>query len=329
MAEVFDIFNPQISKVISGLGGKIITIYGISGTGKTYQCSRMSKPLFLCFEEGLNAIGGKKVLPVHTWADFIKYNNQLTGKSTVEKAREMYDTIICDSIDAMENICLEYICGQNGVRTIGDIPHGAGYKLYETTFWKEVNKITKAGYTIVFIGHPQQDINGFISIKGDQKRTVDPIIARSDITAYLQNNGVGEDGKPLHSSAWLCQTADFFARSRFTEIIPYIEDFTAENLEKAIIEAIEKEGQISGKENIMGFDEYAAMTKVEKKTFDQLMEELNEVGMKIAQANKMEDLTYIVESHLGAGGKVSELKRGSEATMEVILMELQELAATL
>ena len=29
----FDIFNPQETKVIKGLGGKIITIYGISGTG--------------------------------------------------------------------------------------------------------------------------------------------------------------------------------------------------------------------------------------------------------------------------------------------------------
>lgn len=328
MATTFDVFNPQVSKVIRGLGGKVITIYGKEGTGKSYQCSKMSKPLFICFEEGMGAIGGIQKLPVETWADFIKYNKQLTSKTTVDKARTLYDTVILDSIDAMENICLEYVCLQAGVRALGDIPHGAGYKIYETTFWKEINKITKAGYTLVFIGHPVTNSEGFTTIKGDQKRTVEPITSRSDVVAYLCPNGVDDSGKPLHSSAWLCQTQEAFARSRFTEIIPYIDDYTAGNLEAAIIQAIEREEKLNGSENMASFEEYAAETETTKESYNDLMNELRSIGNLFVESDKMDDLTYIVEQHLGKGEKATALKKGQEAIIEAILMDLKEFAET-
>lgn len=245
----FDIFNPQETKVIKGLGGKIITIYGISGTGKTKQCSKLSKPLFLNFETGTNAIGGLRMLTIEKWSDFIKYNNQLTGKNTIEKAREMYDTVVLDSIDAMENLAVDFVCKREGVTSIGEIPHGKGYKLYENVFWNEINRLCLAGYCCVFIGHPKTDMSGFITIKGDQTRTVEPITSRSDIVAYLQPMGVDENGKPVHSMAWFTQTDQFFARSRFEQIAPYIEEFTAENFNKAIIDAIETEEALVGSEN--------------------------------------------------------------------------------
>ena len=326
MAE-FDVFSPQISKVIKGLSGKIVTIYGSEGTGKSKQCAKMSKPLFLCFEEGLGAVGATKKLPIENWSDFIRYNKQLCDKKTVDQARELYDTIVLDSIDAMENICTEYVCLQNGVRAIGDIPHGAGYKIYENTFWKEINKITKAGYTCVFIGHPVAtgtDEDRFITIKGDLKRTVQPITSRSDVVAYLQPQGIDDKGKPIHSSAWLVQTNDFFARSRFEEIVPYLEEFTAENLEKAIIQAIEKEEKTIGKDNMTTFEENKKVNNVVHKTYDELMDEMQMLGEKIAEAGKMDDLTYIVEQHLGVGKRASDLRKGQEPVIEAIIMDLEE-----
>lgn len=325
-SNTFDVFNPQISKVIRGLGSKIVTIYGSEGTGKSKQCAKMSKPLFLCFEEGLGAISTTK-LPVETWADFIRYNKQLCDKKTVDQARELYDTIILDSIDAMEQLCTDYVCLQNGVRAIGDIPHGAGYKIYENTFWKEINKITKAGYCCIFIGHPTvtgSDDNKFITIKGDFKRTVQPITSRSDVVAYLQPQGVDDNGKPIHSSAWLVQTDEFFARSRFEEIVPYLDEFTAENLEKAIVDAIEKEEAVIGKENMTTFEENKRATAVQHKDYDELMEEMQELGQKIAEAGKMDDLTYIIEQHLGTGKRAADLRKGQEPVIEAIIMDLAD-----
>ena len=323
----FDIFNPQETKVIKGLGGKIITIYGISGTGKTKQCSKLSKPLFLNFETGTNAIGGLRMLTIEKWSDFIKYNNQLTGKNTIEKAREMYDTVVLDSIDAMENLAVDFVCKREGVTSIGEIPHGKGYKLYENVFWNEINRLCLAGYCCVFIGHPKTDMSGFITIKGDQTRTVEPITSRSDIVAYLQPMGVDENGKPVHSMAWFTQTDQFFARSRFEQIAPYIEEFTAENFNKAIIDAIEAEEALVGSENTATFDEYNKANKIARKTYEELQEEMKTLGNLLAEKGYAEDRDIIISKRCGEGIKASSLKRDQTDIMEALILDFQNFLA--
>ena len=323
----FDIFNPQETKVIKGLGGKIITIYGISGTGKTKQCSKLSKPLFLNFETGTNAIGGLRMLTIEKWSDFIKYNNQLTGKNTIEKAREMYDTVVLDSIDAMENLAVDFVCKREGVTSIGEIPHGKGYKLYENVFWNEINRLCLAGYCCVFIGHPKTDMSGFITIKGDQTRTVEPITSRSDIVAYLQPMGVDENGKPVHSIAWFTQTDQFFARSRFEQIAPYIEEFTAENFNKAIIDAIETEEALVGSENTATFDEFNKANKITRKTYEELQEEMKTLGNLLAEKGYAEDRDIIISKRCGEGIKASSLKRDQTDIMEALILDFQNFLA--
>lgn len=319
----FDIFNPQETKVIKGLGGKIITIYGISGTGKTKQCSKLSKPLFLNFETGTNAIGGLKMLTIEKWSDFIKYNNQLTGKTTIEKARETYDTIVLDSIDAMENLAVDFVCKREGVTSIGEIPHGKGYKLYENVFWNEINRLCLAGYCCVFIGHPKTDMSGFTTIKGDQTRTVEPITSRSDIVAYLQPMGVDENGKPIHSMAWFAQTDQFFARSRFEQIAPYIEEFTAENFNKAIIDAIEAEENLVGEKNTATFDEYNKENKITRKTYEELQEEMKRLGNLLAEKGYVDDRDILISKRCGEGVKASSLKRDQTDIMEALILDFQ------
>ena len=323
----FDIFNPQETKVIKGLGGKIITIYGISGTGKTKQCSKLSKPLFLNFETGTNAIGGLRMLTIEKWSDFIKYNNQLTGKNTIEKAREMYDTVVLDSIDAMENLAVDFVCKREGVTSIGEIPHGKGYKLYENVFWNEINRLCLAGYCCVFIGHPKTDMSGFMTIKGDQTRTVEPITSRSDIVAYLQPMGVDENGKPVHSMAWFTQTDQFFARSRFEQIAPYIEEFTAENFNKAIIDAIETEEALVGSENTATFDEFNKANKITRKTYEELQEEMKTLGNLLAEKGYAEDRDIIISKRCGEGIKASSLKRDQTDIMEALILDFQNFLA--
>ena len=323
MANTFDIFNPQETKVIKGLKGKIITLYGISGTGKTKQCAKLSKPLFLNFETGTNALGGLKMLTIEKWSDFIKYNNQLTSPATVDKARELYDTIILDSIDAMENIAVDFVCKREGVTSIGEIPHGKGYKLYENLFWNEINKLTLAGYCCVFIGHPKTDMNGFINVKGDQTRTVEPITSRSDIVAYIQPMGVDQDGKPIHSRAWFVQTEQFFARSRFETIVPVLEEFTAENLNKAIIDAIEAEEEDVGSANTATFDEFQQVNKIQRKSYEELQQEMRDLGNLLADKGYAEDRDLIVTKRCGEGVKASSLKRDQTDIMEALILDFQ------
>lgn len=133
MAVTVDIFNPQETVVAKGLEGKSFLIYGSNSVGKTAQCVRMSKPFVIATESGLNATVGVKYIRVQSWADFKKIVKQFTSKSTVEKARQMYDTIIIDELYATALLCQDYIqtVVGGGALTLGDTIDGGKVNLYQ------------------------------------------------------------------------------------------------------------------------------------------------------------------------------------------------------
>jgi hypothetical protein len=319
---VIDIFNPQISVVAHGLEGKVITIYGSNNLGKTKQATRMKKPLYLPFEKGLNAIAGVPFVPINSWSDFKKVNKQLTKNA--DKAKEMYQTIVFDEVEAAARYCQRFICTKYGVERIAEGNRGYGlWKEYETEFWEEINKLIGAGFTVVFIAHAITDDNGKAYPKGD-KRALSPIIDNSDIVVYLKSNGVDENGKVIKSSAYLAETDQFFARSRFDYIDTYLPEFTAENLEKAIIEAIKRQEEIEGISTVT-YEEQKQKYESEKLDYDKLMNEIKEIGSKLAEQDKLEQVTEIVEKHLGVGKKVTECTKQQVEIMAVILDDLKDL----
>ncbi|MEC1404246.1 ATP-binding protein [Bacillus subtilis] len=319
-----DIFNPQVSVVAKGLEGKVITIYGSNNLGKTKQSTRMKKPLYLPFEKGLNAIAGVQFMPINSWADFKKVNKQLTKNA--EKAKEMYQTIIVDEVDAFAKYATRYVCEQYDVERIKDGNDGFGlWKEYETEVWEEINKLIGVGFTVIFIAHAAEDKKGKVYPKGD-KRVLAPVIDNSDIVLYLSSNGVDEDRKVIKSSAWLAETEEHFARSRFDYIDTYLPEFTAENLEKAIIEAVERQEQVEGIVAVT-YEEQKQNNASEELDFNSLMDQIKEIGMKLNEEGRLEEVNEITEKHLGKGVKVTECSRKQVGVMSVILDDLKDLLA--
>lgn len=316
-----DIFNPQISVIAKGLEGKRIMIYGGNNLGKTKQATRMKKPFYLPFEKGVNAIAGVPYEPINTWADFKKVNKQLTSVATLEKAKSIYNTIIFDEVEASAKYCQRYINSVYGVNRIREGNDGYGlWKEYETEYWEEINKLTGAGYTVIFIAHQTENKDGFILPKGD-KRALEPIIDNCDIVVYVKSNGVDDDGKVIKSSAYLAQTDEFFARSRFDYIDTYIKEFTAENLESAIIKAIKTQEEKEGIKAVE-FQQQKTAYESEKIDFDKLMEKIGEAGEKFIDNNKAEILVEIVEKHLGKGKKVSDCTKSQIEVVSIIYDDL-------
>ena len=317
----FDIFNPQISVVAKGLEGKRIMVYGGNNLGKTKQSTRMRKPFYLPFEKGVNAISGVPFVPINNWADFKKVNKQLTSPATVEKAKELYNTLIFDEVEASAKYCQRYINSLYGVSRLKDGNDGFGlWKEYETEYWEEINKLTGAGYTIIFIAHQTENKDGFILPKGD-KRALEPIIDNCDIVVYLESNGIDEEGKVINSSGYLAQTDRFFARSRFDYIDTKIDNFTAENLEAVIIEAIKRQEEAEGVKAVT-FQEQKTTFESKELDYDELMEKIGEAGGKLIDVNKSDLLVEIVEKHLGKGKKVSECTKMQVEVMSVIYDDL-------
>jgi hypothetical protein len=318
----FDIFNPQISVVAKGLKGKVITVYGGNNLGKTKQAARMPKPLYIPMERGLNAISGVAFMRSNSWGEFKKINKQF--KKNAEKAKEVYNTVIIDSLDAFAKYATRYVCNKYGVERLKDGNDGYGlWTEYATEVWEEVDNLLNVGLTVIFIAHAEADKSGKVFPKGD-KRTLAPIIDNSDIVVYLQSNGVDEDGNVIKSSGYLAETNDYFARSRFDYIDTHIEEYTAENLEKAIIEAIERQEATEGIETVT-YEQQKEVYDSEELDYDSIMEEISEVCEKLVEKEKVEDLLSIVEKHLGKGKKVSECTKQQVDVMSVILDDLKDL----
>lgn len=324
-----DIFNPQISKVAKGLEGKVIMVYGGNNLGKTYVASQMSKPFFILCESGLNAISGVAYNRVNNWADFKKLVRQFTSKATVEKAREMYDTIVIDEVYAASIFCQDFVIATygNGALTLGD---GTGkvnlYQAYEKEFFRVINLLLSCNYTVMFIAH-EQEKNDYISPKGD-KRCISPIIDNCDFVIYLTSNGIDENGKVIPSTAHFAQTDRYFARSRFEHCATEITPYSAENLEKVIREAVEAEEKESGIAAV-SYDEQKTMNTTVKYDYDELMKYIGDVGQKLVETGYADTVTEIVEDVLGAGKKVSQCTKKQTDAMAIILDNLREKAAEL
>ena len=326
MAVTIDIFNPQVSTIAKGLEGKTIMISGGNNVGKTYVAARLSKPYFIACESGLNAQDGVKYNRVTRWSDFRKIVKQFTDRSTVDKARALYDTIVIDEVYASSIMCQDYVMATygDGALTLsdGDGKHNL-YQLYEKEYFRMINLLLSCDYTVVFIGH-EQEKNGFVTPKGD-KRCLGPILDNCDFVVYVKANGVDEKGQLIKSSGYMVQTKEFFARSRFEHCPPVIKEFSAENLESAINEAIENEEKLNNA-TVVTYAEQKAQNTSEVEDYDEVMNEIQAIGMKFVDAGLQNILTEIVEDTLGKGGKVAACSKRQIEALIIIRDNLREKA---
>lgn len=317
-----DIFNPSLSVVAKGIEGKKILIYGSNNLGKTYQTSRLRKPYFIAFEKGLSARDGIPFASINKWSDFTKVVKQF--EKNAEKAKEFYSTIIIDGADIMARYCAKYISNAYGVNRIKDGNEGFGlWTEYETELWEQIDKLVSLDFTVVFITHEEINKEGKAFPKGD-KRLMPTIRDNSDFTVYLKSNGIDEEGEVIKSSAYLAETDEFFARSRFTYVPKYIEEFTAENLEEAIISGISHQEEVEGIKTV-AFSEQKELLEANTLDYDQLMEDIKTTGSQLVEEEKAEELQEVIEKHLGKGRKVTECKKSQVQVMSVILDDLKEL----
>lgn len=324
MAVNIDIFNPQVSVVAKGMAGKTIMVYGSNNVGKTHTAARLSKPYFIATESGLNAQAGVKYNRISRWSDFRKIVKQFTDKATVDKARALYDTIVIDEVYASSLLCQDYVMATygNGALTLadGDSKHNL-YNLYEKEYFKMINLLLSCDYTVVFIAH-EQEKNDFIMPKGD-KRCLNPIIDNCDFVVYVKSNGVDDKGNLIKSSGYFKQTDKYFARSRFEYCPNMIEEFSAENLEKAIAEAVEKEEEMNNA-TVVDYATQKEQNITIVENFEDVMTQVQKIGIALIDRGLGKVLTDIVEATLGRDGKVANCTEKQIEALIVIRDELKD-----
>lgn len=316
----------QPHKVSKDLSGYITYIYGAPKTGKTTLATQMPNALLLAFERGYNAIPGIVPQDVNTWGEMKQVYRELKKP----EVREVYKTVIIDTVDIAADLCQKYICNQLGIENMGDGGWSTNsWSKYKKEFEEVFRGLTMLGYAVVFISHEteytEKDTNGKEITKirpAVQKSALAIVENMADIYGYAKTFITDEGSKVklmLRSS-----DGRIACGCRFKYIEPVI-DFNYNSLAKALTEAIDKESQESGGKFVT--EERDTGTIAMSYDYETLMNEFKQIVGDLMEKDKDKYAPYItqaVEKYLGKGKKISETTIDQAELVYLILSEIKD-----
>lgn len=313
--------------------GYSVFFYGEAKSGKTTIATKFPNHLLLAFEKGYNAIPGAMAMPINSWSEFKKALRQLKD----EKVKAKYETVIIDTADIAYDYCEKYICANNGVDTIGDIPYGKGFKLAAKEYDEAFRSILQMNYGLVLISHATdkvfkdqngQEYNQIVPTLDNKPRNI--VSRMADIIGYSRIVDLPEGGtKPV---LFMRGTPRFVAGSRFKYTPEYI-DFNYQALVTAICEAIDKQAEEDGEQYFVDSGSNLHAETAKELNFDDLMSQFNEILQNLITNNDTEvftnywqpRITQTIEQYLGKGSKVSNCTRDQVEALDLIVSDLKEL----
>lgn len=323
MAGVIDIFNIPENVISRDLKGRFLCIYGPEKVGKSTFGAKLPRPLFCNFEVGTNYLPVKPV-NIDKWSTFKQVLRQLERP----EAHDYYDTVVIDTISEAYSACEKFICAQNAVQKIGDIPYGRGYADTKREFEDALRKITMLGFGLCCICHAEKK-----TVPGPDDTTVDKmqpamptraadVVNRMvDIIAYIDER-FDEEGNSIKNFITR-RTPYVLAGSR----LPYLDaiiPFSYEDLIAAIGRAIDEQEKRDG---------VTVVDKVEHKQnedldFETIRDEAsllwgNLVGQDPANAEK---ILKKVEMVFGRKLKLSEITEDQKEPFFLVLLDMREMA---
>jgi hypothetical protein len=131
---------------------KKVVIYGPEGIGKSTFASRFPDPVFIDTEGSTKDMDVARLPEASSWqmiTEEIEYIR--TNPNTCR-------TIVVDTIDWAERMCVEHICQKHRKNGIEDFGYGNGYVYVAEEFGRFLNKleeVVKAGVNVVLTAHSQ------------------------------------------------------------------------------------------------------------------------------------------------------------------------------
>lgn len=322
-----NLLSLEPTKVSRDLSGYVTYVFGAPKSGKTTLATQIKGALLLAFEVGYNALGGIYAQDIMSWSDVRAVVRELKKP----EVKERFTTLIFDTLDLAGSLCEKYICAQNNVEKINEIPYGQGWTLMRKEFEDIVRTMTQLGYSVFFISHDKDKV--FKRKDGTEYNQIVPScpstfneIAKNlaDIYAYAEkyeDNGIGKVRLVIRSA-----DNSIDCGCRFKYIDPVI-DMSYQALEDAVNRAIDKEAAINNGQYVTNEKIQVKMTR--DLDYDTLLNEFNNLASTLMSkdpGNYGPKITYIVSKFLGTGKKVSD---STPAQVELIDLIIQEIKSTL
>lgn len=284
------------------------------------------KPLLCAFEKGYNALVGVRPADITSWADFKSICRQLKKP----EAKDVYETIIIDTVAIAYALCEKYILAREGVQNISEIPYGKGWGMLKDEFETTFRELTQLGYAIVFIAHSKTKKTEYTDDEGNELEALAPDLTNAayqivnrmvDVIGYI---GVEYDLKTSQSKRYLYTrgTPTIFAGSRYKYLTPKIE-LGYQQLVDSIAEAMEKEAELTGTGFVSEKDlNYGAGPK---RSFDETMTEAKDLWNKIIKAKGDEGREGIKQAITQVFGHDMQLSRATPEQQDMVELVIEDL----
>ena len=316
---IIDILAIQPQVISRDLRSKYLLLAGAPKIGKTEFCTMAPDALVLAFEIGTNARPGAMIQKIDTWSTFKLVLRQLEKP----EAKEKFSTICIDTVAIAYDLCEQFICAQNGVQKIGDIPYGGGYTALSKEFDSALRKITMMGYGLIMTCHLKEnaDEDGkIVGYKPDlNNRCLKIVNGLVDIIGVITQtwNEQGESQRWIQTRS----TPTIVAGSRYKYLAPRI-PFGYHEFLDALGKAIDKE-----QENGAVVTDTAPIDAFEKLDYKAIRAEASDLWQQLVERDP-ENAPIIlkkVEMIFGRPIKLSEITEDQVDLFNLVVLDMKDM----
>lgn len=299
--------------------------------GKTTLAYELFKQegLFLGFEDGTRALSGAMAIPIHSWETLTK--NQKEGEKKtpavnkqlkMDAVKEKFKVIIIDTADLMYERAIEQICKTEGVKDVGEIGFGQGYRFADKLFKSQLIDWEAEGYRLFFISHAEdkklsvKDYQGQVTevsqfVPSLDKRAFKIISKMVDnvFFIYTKTNDQGQEERVVFTR----ETPTFFAGTRFAHL-PNVLPLDATTINEEILKAIEKEELTTDEKYVT-----PNFANVEYEEFKEVKTKVIRLVQEFFVPNKQMDIVQdLIVKQLGEGRKINDTTAEDIDALDVI-----------
>lgn len=127
-----------------------VCVYGVEGIGKTTFASQFPAPLFFDLDKGSAQLDVSRVTDITSWPLLMSNIKEVYDNPSICK------TLVIDTADAAERMCIDYICGKFNKKGIEDFGYGAGYTYLTEEFARflvQLDACIGQGVNVVVLAH--------------------------------------------------------------------------------------------------------------------------------------------------------------------------------
>lgn len=144
---MLNITNGKINRAVKTV------IYGSEGIGKSTFASKFPDPLFIDTEGGTAQMDVRRIDRPQKWEELLAIVGEVACTPGVCK------TLVLDTADWAEQLCIDYVCQKNRQSSIESFGYGKGYTYLAeewASFLAVCDAVIDAGIHVVIVAHAKQ-----------------------------------------------------------------------------------------------------------------------------------------------------------------------------